>query len=65
MDRYWENKIQYLAITPPCIWHNYSFQSNVPIDKGRKERTLKIRIRKEYFNLIDKLNKLIYDIKYG
>ncbi len=62
MNRYWENKLDFLAISPACIEHDYSFESDIPVDKGKKERTALIRLRREYYSLKDKMNKFIFDI---
>lgn len=60
IDRYWENKISYLGIEPPCITPT-NMESNIPINKGKAQRTLFIRIRREYYKLIDNIKKTIYD----
>ncbi|MDG6881120.1 Lipooligosaccharide biosynthesis protein lex-1 [Phocoenobacter uteri] len=63
MDRYWENNIKHLAITPYCLEPDLSLDSNIPVDKGRKERTLLVRLRRELYALKDRINKFIFDIK--
>ncbi|MDP8171181.1 glycosyltransferase family 25 protein [Pasteurella skyensis] len=62
MDRYWENQIKYLAVTPACLEPDLSLESNIPVDKGKKERTAIIRLRREYYSLVDKVNKFIFDM---
>ncbi|WP_306387100.1 glycosyltransferase family 25 protein [Phocoenobacter skyensis] len=62
MDRYWENKIKYLAVTPACLEPHLFLGSDIPIDKGKKERTAIIRLRREYYSLVDKVNKFIFDL---
>ncbi|SUT86577.1 glycosyl transferase family protein [Actinobacillus ureae] len=61
MDRYWENGLDYLAITPACLEPNLSLESNIPVNKGRTKRTLVTKLRREYFKLKDNINKFIYD----
>ncbi len=62
MDRYWENKIKFFAITPACLEPDLALESNIPVDKGRKERTMKIRLKREFYSLKDKVNKFIFDL---
>ncbi|QGM81270.1 glycosyltransferase family 25 protein [Otariodibacter oris] len=63
MDRYWENKIDYLAVEPSCIEPDFSKESNIPVQKKLgKTRTLKTKLNHEYFNLIDRIKKIIYNI---
>lgn len=64
MDRYWEHKIDYLAITPACIEPDASKESNipVPINKGKSNRTLAVKIRREIYQLKDTVNKFFYNL---
>ncbi|QLB13790.1 glycosyl transferase family 25 [Bisgaardia hudsonensis] len=63
MDRYWENNLHYLAISPACLEPNFSMESNIPVDKGKKERTLLIKIKREFYKTIDNINKFIFDLR--
>lgn len=64
MDRYWENKLQYLAIYPPCIQLNtLSQDSTIAIGKGGGNRTFFTRLRREYFNLKDRLKRAYFNYK--
>lgn len=60
MERYWENKLNYLGVQPFCIQPNFELESNIPVDKGRKERTLMIKLKREWYNLKDKISKQFY-----
>lgn len=64
MERYWENKLDFLAITPFCVEPDLSKESNIPVDKGKKNRTLMIKIRREMYKIKDLINKLIYNYKF-
>lgn len=61
MDRYWENKLHFLAITPACVEPDFSLESNIPVYKKSNKTTL-VKIRKEYFNLIDKIKSKYFNI---
>lgn len=60
MDRYWEHKIDYLAITPVCLEPDLSKESNIPVNKGKSERTFRIKLRREWYKLKDLIRKTIY-----
>lgn len=62
IDRYWENKINFLAITPACLEPDLSLESNIPLDKGKKNRTITIKLKREFYALKDKVNKFIFDL---
>lgn len=62
MERYWENKLDFLAITPFCLEPDLSKESNIPVDKGKSSRTLMIKLRREYFKFKDNLNRFIFNI---
>ncbi|KMK51369.1 hypothetical protein RO21_06580 [[Actinobacillus] muris] len=65
MERYWENKLSYLGVKPFCIQPNFELESNIPVDKGRKERTFMIKLKREFYNIKDKLSKQIYLAKHS
>lgn len=60
MDRYWEHKIDYLALTPACVEPDFSKESNIPVNKGKSNRTLAVKIRREMYQLRDTINKFFY-----
>lgn len=64
MERYWENDVSYLALKPFCLEPNFELESNVPIDKGRANRTLLIRLKREYYKIQDKIKKRIFDLRH-
>ena len=64
MDRYWENKLQYLAFTPACVEPDFSKESNIPVDKGKTKRTMGVKIKRELYKLVDNINKCIYDLSH-
>lgn len=60
MDRYWEHKIDYLAITPACLEPDLSKESNIPVNKGKSNRTFAIKLRRELYQIKDNINKAFY-----
>ncbi|WP_143244849.1 hypothetical protein [Basilea psittacipulmonis] len=63
MSRYWEHNVPYLALMPFCItYHPHINDTDIPYDKGGSNRTLAIRIRREWFKFLDNLHKKIFDI---
>lgn len=63
MNRYWENKIQYLAVYPPCIKLSaFAQESTIPIQKEKKNRTFFIRCRREFFNSVDLIKKSFFNL---
>lgn len=62
MERYWENKLDHLAIIPACVEPDFSKESNIPVDKQQGKRTLKTKIMREIYKTKDNINKFIYDI---
>ncbi|HGO5851283.1 TPA: glycosyltransferase family 25 protein [Mannheimia haemolytica] len=64
MERYWENKLDFLAITPFCLEPDLNKESNILVDKGKKNRTLIIRIRREIYKIKDLISKLTYNYKF-
>lgn len=63
IDRYWENKIDYLAITPACVEADFSKESNIPVNKGTSNRDLSTKVRREVYKFIDNINKFIYNFR--
>lgn len=63
MERYWENKIEYLSLLPFCIEPDLNFESNIIMNKGKPNRTMSIRIRREFYKMLDKYNKLKFNLK--
>lgn len=61
IDRYWENGLDYLAITPACIEPNFNLESNIPVDKGKTKRTVLTKLYRELFKANDTIRKFIYD----
>lgn len=64
MDRYWENKLDYLAFTPACVEPDFSKESNIPVNKGKSNRTISIKIRREFYKILDNSKKLMFDLIY-
>ncbi|MFK5040376.1 glycosyltransferase family 25 protein [Glaesserella parasuis] len=44
MDRFWENHLDILNVAPPCIKPSFEFNTNIDVDKNKKNRTLKIKL---------------------
>lgn len=63
MERYWENKIDYVAFTPFCVEPDLEMESNIPVNKGAKNRTLLIRIKREFYKVKDNIFKKLFDFK--
>lgn len=61
MDRYWEHKIDFLAVTPACLEPDLSKESNIPVNKGKGNRTLSIKIRREIYQFKDIIRQFIYN----
>lgn len=60
MDRYYENGLDFLGVNPPCVKPDYSKESQTPVEKGKSQRTLKIKFRREMSNLSDHIKRLRY-----
>ncbi|AUI65354.1 MULTISPECIES: glycosyltransferase family 25 protein [Glaesserella] len=60
MDRFWENRLNILNVNPPCVKPSFEFKTNIEVDKNKKNRTVKIRLLREYYKLIDIVKKAIY-----
>ena len=65
MERYWENKLDFLALVPFCIEPNFEMESNIPVNKGKSNRTLMIKIKREIYNILDLIKKNIFIILKG
>ncbi|MGX2950937.1 glycosyltransferase family 25 protein [Ursidibacter sp. B-7004-1] len=57
MDRFWEHKINLYGIFPACVRPNTTIKSNIQSLKGKQKRTLLEKLRREYYTIIDKVNK--------
>ncbi|MCW9716154.1 MULTISPECIES: glycosyltransferase family 25 protein [Avibacterium] len=65
MARFYENKIENFAIYPPCIEHKEEIVSLIGKDKrGEKKITISSKIRREYFNLKDRINRFIHNFLF-
>lgn len=62
MDRYWENKLKYYALVPACVEPDFSKESNIPVNKGNKNRTFFVKIKREYYKLMDNIRKFIFNL---
>lgn len=62
MDRYWENKLKYYALVPACVEPDFSKESNIPVNKGGKSRSFNIKVKREYYKLLDNINKIIFNL---
>ena len=62
MERYWQNKLDHLAIIPACVEPDFSKESNIPVDKQQGKRSLKTKILREIYKTKDNVNKFIYDL---
>ncbi|ANF62375.1 glycosyltransferase family 25 protein [[Haemophilus] ducreyi] len=65
IERYWANDLACLALIPACLEPDLSLESNIPVDKGKQQRTVAIRLRREFYALKDKCLKFIYDTIKG
>lgn len=63
MERYWETKIPYLSIIPFCVEPDLSMESNIAMNTDNK--TLKVKILREFYSSKDKVMKLIIDLLNG
>ncbi|MFU2047874.1 glycosyltransferase family 25 protein [Avibacterium gallinarum] len=65
MARFYENKIENFAIYPPCIDRIEEIDSLIGEDKrGEKNLSLLSKIRREYFNLKDRINRFIHNFLF-
>ena len=62
MDRYWENKVDYLALSPFCVEPDLSKESNIPVDKKQGKRSLIVKIKRELYKVQDTIKKFKYDL---
>ncbi|MDH2997829.1 hypothetical protein A1D22_00570 [Pasteurellaceae bacterium LFhippo2] len=63
MQRFWENNVQAHEFVPACIKPNQEFDTNISVDKRKSSRTLKIKLQREFYKLIDNINRSIYLLK--
>lgn len=65
MARFYENKIENFAIYPPCIDRVESIASLIGEDKrGEKNLSVWSKIRREYFNLKDRINRFVHNLLF-
>lgn len=64
MDRYYENKLDFYGVLPPCVTQDTQLESNIPHNKCAESRTFLIRLRREYFATMDRLHRLIYNLTH-
>lgn len=57
IDRYWENKLAIYTLSQPCVKPSFTLGSNIEVNKNRKNRTIKMKILREYYKLIDNCKK--------
>lgn len=62
MERYWENKLDFLGLAPFCVEPNFELESNIPVNKGKSNRTLGVRLKREFYKTKDELNRKIYNL---
>ena len=62
MERYWENKVDYLALSPFCVEPDLSKESNIPVDKKQGKRSLIVKIKRELHKVQDTIKKFKYDL---
>ena len=62
MERYWENKVDYLALSPFCVEPDLSKESNIPVDKKQGKRSLIVKIKRELYKVQDTIKKFKYDL---
>ncbi|AHG73711.1 Lipooligosaccharide galactosyltransferase I [Mannheimia sp. USDA-ARS-USMARC-1261] len=60
MDRYWENRVDYLAVVPACVRPDSNMGSN--IDMKKPKRSLATKLMREYYKLKDNIYKFRYDM---
>lgn len=63
MDRYWEHKIDYLAIVPACVRPDSSQGSYIEFNKDKERRNLLTKLIREFYQLKDIINKATYRIR--
>ncbi|OOR98200.1 hypothetical protein B0186_09635, partial [Canicola haemoglobinophilus] len=61
MERYWETKIPYLSIIPFCVEPDLPMESNIAMNRDKK--TLKVKLMREYFNFIDRVERFKFLFK--
>lgn len=62
MDRYWENQLDFLAITPACVEPDLQAMSYIEMNEPNKAKSLTIKMRREYFKLKDNIFRTLYNI---
>lgn len=60
MERYWENRLDFLGLMPFCLEPDLSQESNIPIPKAKKNIITKIR--RECHNFKDNFNRYLFKI---
>ncbi|KAE9536307.1 hypothetical protein A1D25_03420 [Ursidibacter arcticus] len=60
MDRFWEHKVNLFCVHPACIKPNTAIESNIQSLKDKQNRTLLEKLRREYYTIVDKINKKTY-----
>ncbi len=63
MDRYYENKLNFYGVLPACVQQDYTFTSDVPLNKEDK-RTLATKIRREFYNACDRFKRTFYNLSH-
>ncbi|HHF3587572.1 TPA: UDP-glucose--lipooligosaccharide glucosyltransferase, partial [Haemophilus influenzae] len=61
MDRFFENKVPPYAIVPFCLEDDGEIESTI-YEKQKKQRSLKIVIMRELFNLKTNIKRRIYNL---
>ncbi|NBI42638.1 glycosyl transferase [[Haemophilus] felis] len=65
MERYWETNIPYLAIFPFCIEQDLSKESDISPYNHKEKIAFTHKLRREYFRILDHINKFFFDLFRG
>lgn len=58
MDRFYENHVALLGVNPPCVKPDFSKQSQITMNKNN--RTFWVKLRREYFALLERIKRFVY-----
>ncbi|WP_269845686.1 glycosyltransferase family 25 protein [Histophilus somni] len=62
MDRFYENHVALLGVNPPCVKPDFSKQSQITMNKNN--RTFWVKLRREYFALLERIKRFVYWMFY-
>ncbi|WP_342631804.1 glycosyltransferase family 25 protein [Marinobacter alkaliphilus] len=64
MDRFWDNGVECYGVLPEIVWNDESLDSTIGYDEPKVARPLRVRARRELFNLQEQLLKWISNIRF-